>query len=84
MALGKRHSRFRPLRTLEARIILIKAELEDASKSRPSTRKKLVNRIQTAFNHQADPEFIESTIEGFVRSGILDFVEADKVKYRAA
>ena len=72
------------LRTLDERLALIKAELEDATKSRPSTRKTLENKIQSAFENKADPEFIEKTIKTFVQAGILDFTETDKVNYKAA
>jgi hypothetical protein len=72
------------LRTQEERLALIKAELADATKSRPSTRKTLENKIQSAFENKADPEFIEKTIKAFVQSGILDFTETDKVLYKVA
>ena len=72
------------LRTPEERIDLIKAELADATKSRPSTRKTLENKIQSAFENKAQPEFIVKTINTFVQSGILDFTEAGKVNYKAA
>jgi len=66
------------------RDILIKTELADATKSRPSTRKTLENKIQSAFENKAEPEFIEKTIKTFIQSGILDFTETDKVNYKAA
>ena len=72
------------LRTPDERISRIKAELADATKSRPSTRKKLENKIQSAFENKAEPEFIEKTIKIFIQSGILDFTETDKVNYKAA
>lgn len=72
------------LRTPDERLALIKAELADATKSRPSTRKTLENKIQSAFENKADPEFIEKTIKTFVQAGILDFTETDKVNYKAA
>jgi len=72
------------LRTPEERLALIKAELADATKSRPSTRKTLENKIQSAFENKAEPEFIEKSIKSFVHAGILDFTETDKVNYKAA
>ena len=66
------------------RDILIKAELADATKSRPSTRKKLENKIQSAFENKAKPEFFEKTIKTFIQPGILAFTETDKVNYKAA
>jgi hypothetical protein len=72
------------LRTPEERLAKIKAELEDASKSRPSTRKTLENKIQSAFENKAEPEFIEKSIKSLVQSGILEFTETDKVTYKAA
>ena len=41
------------LRTLEERIARIKTELDDPAKSRPSTRKTLENKIQSAFENKA-------------------------------
>jgi len=70
--------------TPEERIALIKAELADATKSRPSTRKTLENKIQSAFENKAEPEFIEKTIKSFVQASILEFTETDKVVYKAA
>lgn len=72
------------LRTPEERIAAIKAELADATKPRPSTRKTLVNRIKSAFENNAEPDFIEHTIKTFIHAGILDFSETDKVNYKAA
>lgn len=72
------------LRTPEERLALINAELADATKPRPSTRKTLENKIQSAFENKAEPEFIEKTIKTFVQAGILDFTETDKVNYKAA
>jgi len=72
------------LRTAEERIARIKADLADATKPRPSTRKTLENKIQSAFENKAEPEFIEKTIKSFVQAGILDFTETDKVNYKAA
>lgn len=72
------------LRTPEERLALIKAELTDATKSRPSTRKTLENKIQSAFENKAEPEFIEKTIKTFVKDGIFDFTATDKVTYKAA
>jgi hypothetical protein len=72
------------LRSPEERIALIKAELECATKNRPSTRKTLVNKINSAFAHKAEPEFIENTIKTFVQAGLLDFTETDKVLYKIA
>jgi hypothetical protein len=37
------------------RDILIKAVLADATKPRPSTRKTLENKIQSAFENKAEP-----------------------------
>ena len=72
------------LRTPEERLALIKAELADATNPRPSTRKTLENKIRSVFNHPAEPDFVEKTIETLVQSGILDFTETDKIDYRAA
>lgn len=72
------------LRTPEERIELIKAELADATKPRPSTRKTLENKIQSAFENKAEQEFIVRTINTFVQSGILDFTESGRVNYKLA
>ncbi len=72
------------LRTPDERLALIKAELADATKSRPSTRKTLENKIQSAFENKAEREFIEQTIKTFVQAGLLDFTETDKVLYKVA
>ena len=72
------------LRTPDERISRIKAELADATKSRPSTRKKLENKIQSAFENKAEPEFIEKTVKSLVQTGILEFTETDKVNDKAA
>lgn len=72
------------LRTPEERLDLIKAELADATKPRPSTRKTLKDKIQSAFENKTEPEFIEKSIKSFVQSGILAFTETDKVTYEAA
>ena len=72
------------LRTPDERLALIKAELADASKPRPSTRKTLENKIKSAFENNADPEFIGKTIKSFVQDGLLDFTETDQVKYKSA
>lgn len=72
------------LRTPEERLAKIKAELADTTRSRPATRKTLENKIQSAFENKAEPEFIEKSIRTLVQSGILDFTETDKVNYKAA
>jgi len=72
------------LRTPEERLDKIKAELADATKPRPSTRKTLENKIKSAFENKAEPEFIERTIKTFVKAGILNFTETDKVLYKLA
>ena len=72
------------LRTPEERLAMIRAELADATKPRPSTRKTLENKIKSAFENKAEPEFIEKTIKAFVQTGILDFTESDKINYKAA
>jgi hypothetical protein len=72
------------LRTPEERVALIKAELACATNNRPSTRKTLVNKINSAFEHKAEPEFIENTIKTFVQAGLLDFTETNKVLYKIA
>jgi hypothetical protein len=72
------------LRTPEERVARIKAELASATNSRPSTRKTLVNKISSAFEHKAEPEFIENAIESFIQAGLLDFTETDKVLYKVA
>ena len=71
------------LRTPDERLALIKAELADATKPRPSTRKTLENKIKSAFENNADPEFIGKTIKSFVHDGLLDFTETDQVKYKS-
>ncbi len=70
--------------TQEERLAHLQAELEDTAKPRPATRKTLVNKIKSAFENKAEPEFIEKTIKTFVQTGILDFTETDKVHYKAA
>ncbi len=72
------------LQTPEERVALIKAELASATNNRPSTRKTLVNKIQSAFEHKAEPDFIENTIKRFVQAGLLDFTDTDKVLYKIA
>jgi hypothetical protein len=73
-----------PLRTTEERLARIKAELADETKTRPSTRKTLENKIQSAFENKAEPEFIEKTIMSLIQAGLLDFTETDKVLYKVA
>ncbi len=72
------------LRTTEERIARIKDELADETKSRPSTRKTLENKIQSAFENKAEPEFIEKTIKSLIQAGLLDFTETDKILYKVA
>lgn len=72
------------LRTTEERLARIKVELADATKPRPSTRKTLENKIQSAFENKAEPELIKKTIKAFVQDGIFDFTETDKVLYKVA
>ena len=52
--------------------------------SLPSTRKTLENKIQSAFENKAEPEFIEKTVKSLVQTGILEFTETDKVNDKAA
>lgn len=72
------------LRTPEERLARIKAELEDPTKSRPTTRKTLENKIQSALENKADPDLIEKSIKSFIQAGLLDFTENDKVLYKVA
>jgi PIN domain len=72
------------LRTPEERVTRLKTELEDTTKPRPATRKSLVNKIQSAFDNNADTAFIEKTITSFIQLGIIGFTENDKVLYKAA
>jgi hypothetical protein len=72
------------LRTPEERLALIKAELEDSTKPRPSTRKTLENKIKSVFENKAEPEFIEKAIKTLVQIGVFDFTETDKISYKAA
>lgn len=72
------------LRTPEERLAHLQAELQDTAKPRPTTRKTLANKIKSAFQHNAEPEFIENAIKIFVHSGLLDFTENDKVLYKIA
>lgn len=72
------------LRTPEERLAVIKAELADAAKSPPSTRKTLENKIKSAFENNAEPEFIEKTIKTFLQAGLLGFTETDKILYEVA
>jgi hypothetical protein len=72
------------LRTPEERVALIKVELASATNNRPSTRKTLVNKISSAFENKAEPEFIENAIKSFIQAGLLDFTETDKVLYKIA
>lgn len=72
------------LRTTEERLARLKVELADATKSRPSTRKTLENKIKSAFENKAEPEFIEKTIKTLVQGGILGFNGTNKVSYKAA
>ena len=70
------------LRTSDERLARIMTELADATKSRPSSRKTLENKIQSAFENKAKPEFIEKSIKAFVHAGILNFTDTDKVDYK--
>lgn len=70
------------LRTPDERLALIQAELEDASKPRPATRKKLENKIKSVFENVAEPAFVEKAIATWIQSGLLDFTETDKVLYQ--
>lgn len=70
------------LKTPEERLLSIKAELSDATKPRPVTRKKLENKIKAAFANQAEPDLVEKTIKSLVQSGILAFAPNDKVEYK--
>ncbi len=72
------------LRTPDERLARIKAELADSSKPRPTTRKALENKIQSAFENNADPEFIAKTLKSFIQSGILEFTENEKILYKVA
>jgi hypothetical protein len=72
------------LRTPEERVAKLKTELEDNTKPRPTTRKSLVNKIQSAFDKNADTAFIEKTINTFLQLKIIGFTENDKVFYKAA
>jgi hypothetical protein len=72
------------LRTPDERIARIKDELADETKPRPTTRKTLENKIQSAFENKAEPGFIEKTIKLFIQAGLLDFTETDKVLYKVA
>jgi hypothetical protein len=72
------------LRTPEERVARIKNELADVTGSRPSTRQKLENKIRSAFENNAEPEFIEKTIQSFIQAGLLDFTDNDKVLYKVA
>jgi hypothetical protein len=72
------------LRTTEERLARIKAELADASKARPSTRKTLENKIRSAFGNKVGAEFIDEAIKTLVHDGILGFTETDKVLYKVA
>jgi hypothetical protein len=70
--------------TAEERIARIKAELADDTKPRPATRKTLENKIRSAFENNAEPEFIGKTIKSLVQAGVLDFTETDKIRYNPA
>lgn len=71
------------LRTTEERLLAIKAELSDATKPRPGTRKTLENKIKAAFENQIEPELVERTIKNLIHSGILTISPQDKVEYKA-
>ena len=72
------------LRTPEERLAKLMAELEDTDKSRPSTRRKLENKINSVFENKADPDFVGKAIASIIQSGILSFTDADKISYKAA
>lgn len=72
------------LRTTDERLDRIRAELTDAARSRPSTRKTLENKIRSAFENQVDAEFVAKTIDSFVKNGLLDFADTGKVLYSNA
>jgi len=72
------------LRTPEELLAKIKAELADATRPRPSTRKTLENKIKSYFKNNVEPDFIERTIKAFVQTGLLDFTETDQVLYKVA
>jgi len=64
------------------RDILINAELADATKSRPSTRKMRENKIQSAFENKAEPEFVEKTIKSFVHASIPSRPRPSQARYQ--
>lgn len=70
------------LRTSDQSLLSLKAELSDATKGRPRTRKKLENKIKSTYGNQAAPELVERTIKNLVQSGILAFGANDKVEYQ--
>lgn len=72
------------LKSPQQRLDRVKQELADPTKSRPTTRKKLENKIQSAFDNKAEPEFIEKAIKSLIQAGLLDFTENDKVLYKVA
>lgn len=72
------------LRTPEERIARIKDELADVTRSRPTTRQSLENKIRSILESNVTPEFIEKTIQSFIHAGLLDFTDNDKVLYKVA
>lgn len=67
-------------------IARIKLELADpARRNRPTTRKKLENKLRSEFKNQVEPEFIEKMITNLVEAGILSgFTETGRILYAAA
>lgn len=72
------------LRPHHKRLAMLKAELENRPKNRPTSRKTLENKIRSFFGNQSDPDFLAQTIETFVKAGLLEFTDNGKVLYLAA
>ncbi|MES2439563.1 MAG: PIN domain-containing protein [Verrucomicrobiota bacterium] len=72
------------LRTPEERLVALHAELSDATKPRPLTRKTLENRIKSAFENKVEQDFVEKTITQLVQTGIFSITDTDRVDYKAA
>ena len=70
-------------KTTEERVGRLQRELADASKSRPSTRQKLENKISSMFAKSLPSDQITSIISSLEKSGILSFSETGKVIYKA-
>jgi hypothetical protein len=70
--------------TSAERMALLRSELSDPDRPKPTSRKTLANKIRTAFDCASAPEIVEQVILEFVKEGLISFTDTDKVNYKAA